>query len=201
MTTRNLTASIVGPDKVPEGSPATFTVKLAGGTPSKPVTVYYTLGGTATKEDYRPPSGRLTIPAGRTTQTFAISTTSDNVLDRGETIEVMLTGAETAAGTVTVTATAASTMIADSSGPVTISVTDITVDEGHPALFTITLSGQVSEDVTVGYDAMPGTAVAADYESADDATARSRSPRGIRRAPSLCGQSRTCSQRRRRLSR
>ena len=67
-----LIASIVGPDKVPEGSPAAFTVKLAGGTPSKPVTVYYTLGGTATKEDYRPPSGRLTIPAGRTTQTFAI---------------------------------------------------------------------------------------------------------------------------------
>ena len=162
----NLTASIVGPDKVPEGSAAAFTVKLVGGTPSKPVTVYYTVGGTATKDDYRPPSGRLTIPAGRTTQTFAISTTSDNVLDRGETIDVMLTGAETAAGRVTATGTH-STMIADSSDPVTISVADISVDEGHPALFTITLSGQVSEDVTVRYDVMQGTAVAADYDSRD----------------------------------
>ena len=162
-----LTASIVGPNKVPEGSPASFTVKLAGGTPSKPVTVYYTLGGTATKEDYRPPSGRLTIPAGKTTQTFAISTTSDNVLDRGETIDVMLTGAETAAGSVTPPADMASTMIADSSGPVTVSVADITVDEGHPALFTITLSGQVSDDVTVRYEAMLGTAEAVDYEADD----------------------------------
>ena len=62
------------------------------------------------------------------------------------------------------------------------------MDEGHPALFTITLSGQVSEDVTVGYAAMPGTAVAADYETDDVNGTVTIARGGLRRAPSLCGQ-------------
>ena len=153
-----LMASVVGPPKVPEGSPATYTVKLAGGTPSKPVVVHYTVEGTATKEDYRAPSGRVTIPAGRTSQTFVVSTVADNVLDRGESIMVRLTGAETTGGTVSTSTATAATMIVDSSDPVTVSVADTTVVEGHPAMFTVTLSGEVSVPVTVRYATGEGTA-------------------------------------------
>ena len=76
-----LTASVVGPDRVPEGSEAIFTVKLAGGTGSTPVVVYYTLGGDATRADYEPPSGSLTIPAGEAMQTLVIPTLADDVVD------------------------------------------------------------------------------------------------------------------------
>ena len=144
------TVSVVGPDRVPEGSEAIFTVKLAGGTGSTPIVVYYTLGGDATRADYEAPSGSLTIPAGEAMRTLVIPTLADDVVDWDEELTVTLSRAQTVAGMVDVSETTATATIADS-GIVTVSVADVTVSEEDPAVFTVTLSGEVSEDVSVRY--------------------------------------------------
>ena len=110
----------------------------------------------ATTADYTKPSGKLTIPAGRSSGTITIKTTVDDVLElNGESLIVELTSATTAAGTVTAnTATPAvedrTTTIRDHDGTVVVSVADAPrVDEGGVATFTVSLSGTVSRPVTV----------------------------------------------------
>ena len=109
-----LTAAVTaGASTVPEGSAASFEVALTGATSTAAVVVTYTVTGTATPStDYTAPSGSLTITAGATSTTFSIQTTSDRVLDPGETLIVTLDGASTA-GTVTVDSTPATTTITD----------------------------------------------------------------------------------------
>ena len=53
----------------------------------------------------------------------------------------------------------ATTTIGDTGRRVTVSVADTTVDEGEDAVFTVSLSGEVSVDVMM------------DYETTDDGTA------------------------------
>ena len=163
-----LTASVAGKaSAVLEGAPASFTFSLAGGIPSAPVAIDYTVTGTATAgEDYTPPSGKLTIPAGQTTGTITIPTLSDEVLEETETLVVTLTGATTAKGTVNWSTVPATTNILQVGPPVTVSVADTTVDEAEAARITVTLSGEVSQDVTVAYVTADGTA-----EAPDDYTA------------------------------
>ena len=78
---------------VPEGSAASFEVALTGATSTADVMVAYTVTGTATPDtDYTAPSGSLTITAGASSGTLTLQTTSDSVVDRGETLIVTLTG-------------------------------------------------------------------------------------------------------------
>ena len=91
-----LTAEVTaGASTVPEGSAASFEVALTGATSTADVMVTYTVTGTATPgTDYTAPSGSLTIAASASSTTLSIQTTSDSVLDRGETLIVTLTGSE-----------------------------------------------------------------------------------------------------------
>ena len=148
---------------VVEGNDATFTVSVTGGTSTAPVQVTYTVSGTASSgADYTAPSGTLTLGAGASSGTITIATLSDTVLDPGETLVVVLSGASTSAGQVTAEETPAQTTIADS-GTVTVSVAaGDAVGEGEPATFTVTLSGSVSSLVTVGWSTSDGTATAGD---------------------------------------
>ena len=99
-----VTAAVTaGAPTVSEGSAASFEVALTDATSTADVVVTYTVTGTATSgTDYTAPSGSLTITAGASSGTITIQTTSDLVLDRGETLIVTLTGASTTAGTATV---------------------------------------------------------------------------------------------------
>ena len=84
---------------VTEGAAAQFTVTLTSASSTEDVVVSYTVGGTATAgTDYTAPSGSLTITTGESSGTITIGTTSDSILDPGETLTVTLTGASTAAG-------------------------------------------------------------------------------------------------------
>ena len=165
-----LTASVTADAvTVVEGNAATFTVALTGGTSTAAVGVSYEVGGTATAvSDYTAPSGALTLAAGDTSGKLTIATRTDTVLDRGETLEVTLTGASTAKGSATVAGTEAErkaqTTIADT-GAVTVSVSaGGAVTEGADALFTVSLSGQVASAVAVAWSTADGTATAdADY--------------------------------------
>ena len=95
-----MAAVTAGASTVSEGSAASFEVVLTDATSTADVVVTYTVTGTATSgTDYTAPSGSLTIAAGASSGTITLQTTSDLVLDRGETLIVTLTGASTAAGT------------------------------------------------------------------------------------------------------
>ena len=158
----NISATVVpGQTTVTEGDPATFIVSLTGGTSTAAVVIDYTVGGTATPEDgdFTAPSGKLSIPAGATSGTISIPVLDDGALDRGETLTVTLTGG-TSAGTVDPPNNTATTMIADASDGVTVSVVDTTVDEGETAMLMVELSGGVDDDVTVDFEVTAGTATA-----------------------------------------
>ena len=143
--------------EVLEGSSATFTVSLTGGTGSADVAVAYTVNGTATGgADYTAPSGSLTIAAGRSSGTISIQTTADSVLDPGETVIVTLTGASTAAGTATHDATPATTTITDG-GMETVSVASTaasTAEEGDDIEFKVALSGAASSDTVLSWSTL-----------------------------------------------
>ena len=167
-----LTAGVTaGPATVAEGDPAAFTVTLTGGASTADVVVTYSVGGTATPgTDYTVPDGSLTIPAGVSSGTITIETTADGVLDRGETLVVTLTGADTAMGTAEY-GTAWTTTIADT-GAETVSVaSDGAVTEGADATFTVTLSGAAAEAAVVGWSTAAGTAASGvDYTAVASGT-------------------------------
>ena len=183
-----LTAAVTADaETVTEGESAAFTVSLAGATSTAEVIVLYSLLGTATAgDDYTAPSGELTIGAGLDSGQVAIKTLQDNVLDRGETLEVRLDSATTD-GAETVSETTAKTTITDP-GTVQVSVTGLeveegepsvtvdksSVEEGEPASFVVALSGPVQKTVEVSYATSDGTESAAtagtDYTAADDVT-------------------------------
>ena len=157
-----MAAVTAGASTVPEGSAASFEVVLTDATSTADVVVTYTVTGTATPgTDYTAPSGSLTIAAGASSGTITIQTTSDSVLDRGETLIVTLTGARTAAGTAEYSRTAATTMIADS-GTAMVSVADARATEGDDVEFTVRLSLAAGSDTVLGWTTAAGTATSGD---------------------------------------
>ena len=169
-----LTATVAGSAAmVAEGSNAVFTVTLSGGTSTAPVVVRYETSGTATPAtDYTAPSGSLTIAAGVATGAVTIATLTDTVLDPGETLGLRLTGLSGGGGSSSLgTTVSAETTITDS-GAVTVgfSAASASADEGRAATLTVSLSGAVSDDVTVKWKTVDGTAGSADY-TAQAATA------------------------------
>ena len=128
-----LEVSVTVPASVAEGAAAQFTVTVAGGTSTAPVAVSYTVGGTATAgTDYTAPSGTLTLAAGAAAGTITVATLEDGVLDPGETLEVTLERASTAARTVAVSGSPATTAIVDE-GTATVSVAPGDGDGGRGA--------------------------------------------------------------------
>ena len=145
-----------GSETVAEGSSAVFEVALSGGTNAAEVVLEYGVGGTATAgDDYAEPEGTLTIAGGASGASLAIETLADDVLDPGETLEVILTGATTANGAVSVSSTPATTTITDA-GAVTVAVAPATVTEGDDASFAVELSGKVAAPVRLSWSAASG---------------------------------------------
>ncbi|MDE0025031.1 MAG: hypothetical protein OXP69_11535, partial [Spirochaetaceae bacterium] len=174
-----LMASIRGPDTVPEGSPAVYSVELAGGVGTADVVVDYTVGGTATAgTDYTDlGEGRLTMaafPPGRdrravrrtaSTGSFTIQTRAVDNDAAGETLVVTLTGADAAWGMATVGTprTATTTFTPASTVTASVSANQREVSEGTAATFAVALTGGTnSEHLVVNY-ALGGSATAADY--------------------------------------
>ena len=146
---------------VDEGVAATFTISLSR--PSTvPVTVTYTTtSNTATGgADYQTTTGTVTFNPGQTTQSVTVPTTFDNLAEPNETFFLDLTASTNAA-------------VNDGRGVGTINdvtplvtVNDISIPEGTPGTFTITLSRATNTQVTVNYQTTAGTATAnTDYQS------------------------------------
>ena len=166
-----LTVTVRGTGRVREGDPATFTVNLNGGMGITPVTVDYTVGGTATEgTDYVEPEGALVInPAGSldsVSATITIQTRQDSEAD--ESLVVTLSGVRTDTGRVTLGTPRVARTTLVSQETVIISVADVTVVEDQSASFMVSVSGEGTGTVKLRYETVPGTATADDFTAASD---------------------------------
>ena len=130
----------------------TFTVTLA-----KAVTEhggrcnYATSDGTAVAgQDYTAATSTVTIPRGATSATFNVTVTGDNADEPDETFNVTISmPGSLAAIHGGDTATVTGTIIDDDPVMVTIAADTATVEEGEDAVFTLTRSGDTSEELLV----------------------------------------------------
>jgi antitoxin component of MazEF toxin-antitoxin module len=159
-----------------------FTVSLpAGITAAEPVTVNYTIGGTASAADYTALSGSVVIPALQNSVTIPVSVIDDKILEGNETVILTLTGgtsptfgAYTGTGFATVTIAdddniaankvlgifATSLSEPSTDGVVTVSLpAGVTVSE--PVTVTYSVAPAASNGATAGvdYTALSGTVV------------------------------------------
>ena len=144
-----------------EGDDVVFTVTLSPAS-GKQVTVQYSAsvesGDSAVSGDFTTVSGgTLTIAAGDTTGTLTITTTEDTVAEGDETFTVELTSAANATLGTLGTATAQGTIVDDEATP-SLSIANASATEGSAVVFTVTLSGTSSDDVTVAYATSDGSA-------------------------------------------
>lgn len=160
-TNRVLSITKTG-DAAEPGTNNTFNINLpAGITVPEPITVNYTVSGTATAgADYATLSGTVTIPGGSNGTTLPVNVINDDFIENTETVIVTLTGGNTSTLTFTPSTTnGQETMnIADDDNTATNRVLSIVKqsDLAEPAgngSFKVSLPGIVSssEPVTVNY--------------------------------------------------
>lgn len=140
----------------------TFDVTLNGGPAATDTVITFTVvNGTAKGgTDYSVPvSLTVTIPAGDTSAQISIPIIGDETDENDETFTVVLTDA----GTVPIETAVATGAITDDDAAPTASINSVSVVEGSPAIFTVTLSEVSGKDVTIKWLTANGTAVAGDY--------------------------------------
>jgi Ca2+-binding RTX toxin-like protein len=133
---------------------------------TNPLTVNYTIGGTATKgTDYANIGTSVTFAANSATATVTIDPTADATLENNETVALTL-----ASGTgykIGTTTAVTGTILNDDPAPATaLSINDITVIEGKDAraILTVNLSSLSSKSISVNYTTTPISATAnSDY--------------------------------------
>ena len=148
-----------------EAGPTTgaFRVTRTGST-AAPLTVFYTVGGTATPgTDYAALPGSLTLPAGVATADILVTPINDSLMEGNET--VLLTLRPTAPYTIGSPNSATVTLVSDER--VSISAIRPTATEAGPTTgaFRVTRTGSTAAPLTVFYmvggTATPGTDYAA----------------------------------------
>jgi gliding motility-associated-like protein len=151
-----------GLDAAEPGTNGEFTISLpAGYTVSQPVTISYTISGTATSgTDYTALTGTVTLAAGQNSVAVPVPVLNDALVESSETVIMTLTGG-TATG-MTFTASPANGVatvgIVDDENSATNRVLSISntgngTEPGTNGQFTISLPGGVtpSEDINVTY--------------------------------------------------
>ncbi|WVL02486.1 Ig-like domain-containing protein [Cyanobacterium sp. Dongsha4] len=163
-TVPTVTLSSSGSPLAENGGVATVTVTLSN-VAIDPVTVNLGFTGTATGggTDYTASGTQIVIPVGSTTGNITV-TGNDDLLDEvNETVIVDITGVTN--GTENGTQQQTLTITDDDPAP-TISINDVTVNEGDIATFTVTLSAPSGQVVSVNYATADNTATASnDYTS------------------------------------
>ena len=151
---------------------ATFVLTLSGAS-ELPVSVNYaTADGTATAGvDYAAGSGTASFTPGATTTEVSVLVSGDAVRELDDTFSITLADAVNA----TVGDGQATATIVNEDAAPTISVANVTVNEGHAgttaATFVLTLSAASDLPVSVSYATADGTAVAASDYAAGSGTA------------------------------
>ena len=112
--------------------------------------LWATSDGTAVAgQDYTAVSnGSVTIAAGATTAEFTVTVTGDQTDEPNETFNVTISMPGSLAAILGgATATVTGTIIDDDPVMVTIAANTATVEEGEDAVFTLTRSGDTSEEI------------------------------------------------------
>ncbi len=153
----------------PEGNSGTtefvFAVNI-GQTDAEDVTVEYTtVDGTATAgSDYVATSGTLTFAPGESVQFITVLVNGDSALETDETFSIQLSNPTNA----TLDSNSATGTIVNDDA-LLIGISDASVQEGdtgetNQMVFTVNLSSESTDTVTVEYDTVAGTATAgSDY--------------------------------------
>ena len=139
------------PKVVEEGEVERFKVTLAWASPSRVSVTFRFEDVTTTSDDYTlqsPPSTVLTIPAGETEGYIDFLAIDDGVDEENfESFEVVLVTAD--GGIVDVLRRRAVGTIEDSNDPPTLTVADVTVEEGETAKFVLMLDGESGLEIAV----------------------------------------------------
>jgi hypothetical protein len=129
---------------------ASFTVTLSAPSRLPTAVSYATTDGTATlaDSDYQAASGTLTFAPGVTRQKIMVFVNGDTKYESSETFRVQLSGPTNA----TVARPAATGTIRNDDSRPTLSIADVTVNEGDAAaVFTLALAGTSQVPITVQY--------------------------------------------------
>ena len=161
------TVSISG--KIVNESDGTITIALALSAPSgKTITATWATSDFTAKSptNYLAASGTVTFAPGQTTATVPVTLIDDNSRQSSKTFTIALTATVNAS----VWLRTAAITVLDSDPPPTVSISDVTMNEGsgfYPttnAVFTVSLSAPTGYTVTVPWFTADGTAQApADY--------------------------------------
>ena len=151
---------------------AVFTVSLSANS-SQTVTVdYATADGTAiTLDDYASASGTLPFDPGETIKTISVPVSGDTLNEDDETFVLDLRNSTNAS----ILDAQGQGSILNDDVPPSLSIEDVSVTEGNSgaveAIFSVSLSTQSGQTVTVNYATADGTAteLASDYDGASGA--------------------------------
>jgi len=150
----------------------TFTATLTGGVDQWVSIDYATSDGTATTadSDYTPANGTLTFAGNNgETETFTVTVSNDAVVEADETFNVILSNVIAGGKNVTISDnTGVGTITNDDAA--TFAIDDVTIEEnanGDGATtytFTVTLTGDVDQFVSIDYATSDGTATTGDSD-------------------------------------
>lgn len=157
--------SISSAGAITEGTSAGFTIHLLPSVPSvaESITVYYqTYLGNASSDDITPLSNQSVVLGGNvTTHAILVATTPDSVDEPSETFGVRITNVT---GTTVITESdGTATIIDDDPTPGVLVENAAAKVEGEPVSFTIRLNGSTTQQITVSYETVTGSADSNDF--------------------------------------
>ena len=157
--------SIDDADPVTEGGTAQFAVTLSAESQQVVTVSYATADGTAAEgSDYTAATATLTFQPGERTKTIPVTTIDDTDQESQEQFTVSLSGPVGA----TLDRDTGTGTIDDNDAPgdlPQLSIEDAAAEEGETVQFTVTLTGNSNQNVTVDFETADGTALAgSDYE-------------------------------------
>ena len=152
------------------GDTGTFTIWRSGSRSSQPLTVYYTISGSAQNgSDYQSLPGSVTISADSDNATVTVTPIDDSLAEGDETVVLtIVTNANYNVGS----PNSAAITVADNDSPtpgppvVTVTATDGTASETGPdtGTFKISRSGSTDSALTVRYTLSGGAINGRDYQ-------------------------------------
>jgi hypothetical protein len=160
----------IGDASVTEGGNLSFNVSLSRLVDVDTVITYSTADGSATTAD-SDFTGQtlqsLTIPAGQTSGTITIVTTTDNKVELDEQLQLVLSAVSASGRNVQFSGAAATltgigTILNDDAA--TVSIGDASVTEGGNLSFNVSLSRLVDVDTVITYSTADGSATTADSD-------------------------------------
>ncbi|PSB34445.1 Calx-beta domain-containing protein [Stenomitos frigidus] len=166
----NITSTITHAEGNSGTTPYNFTVNLSNPSFEAIGIDYSTSDGSATVADgdYTAATGTVNFAPGETSKTITVNAAGDTKFESDETFQVALTGPANGSGNVSPGNTTGSGTITNDDTQPTISIGNVSQNEGNSGTtaytFTVNLSNASTQTVTVNYATADGTATIADSD-------------------------------------